>query len=519
MIELVQLVEHPSSPPSTLVSDIPAPQIGRAEAVTLPLGSHSAGALAEKLSEDPARFEDALITVMANAVPIDWKFDVIVRVASSAGAAAIAVDPIENQLPLSVRRLAERFGIALVVCAEPARLHSQCLALLSEDWRTRNTEIIDVLSLAATGLDLESVVAELEGRFEQPVYLFDSTGHEVTGRLFDSVNDQLDELGRFCDEWSVRTEKLAGSRMIMTAPIRTDLPTTFWLGITAPEMSRAEQRTLSDLLAAASMVCAHALVRSRLTDETGASERRALIDELLLTDPDNPRPEVRRRIADLGWEFTEMHSVARISCSPAVDVIGATRAVRRAFTSRDCRVSIAEVDDGWFVWHSVPSEAARQRWKQTVRSVNRELRDDFATSSGISSVRSGLAGFICSLPQADDAARIAWNRPQSGYVAVADDLGFDQLLLSWTSAETFAHTTGELLRQLDGAGRDLTTTLLAYLDAESSIAETAAVLGVHRNTVSERIRRIESVLGVSLRDPETRLALHLAARVERRFRS
>ncbi len=55
-------------------------------------------------------------------------------------------------------------------------------------------------------------------------------------------------------------------------------------------------------------------------------------------------------------------------------------------------------------------------------------------------------------------------------------------------------------------------TLAAYLDAESSVAETAAVLGVHRNTVADRIDRVQRLLGVDLGDPETRLALHLATR-------
>lgn len=47
---------------------------------------------------------------------------------------------------------------------------------------------------------------------------------------------------------------------------------------------------------------------------------------------------------------------------------------------------------------------------------------------------------------------------------------------------------------------------------ESSLVETAAVLGVHRNTVADRISRIQRKLSLDLTDPETRLALHLACR-------
>jgi DNA-binding PucR family transcriptional regulator len=41
----------------------------------------------------------------------------------------------------------------------------------------------------------------------------------------------------------------------------------------------------------------------------------------------------------------------------------------------------------------------------------------------------------------------------------------------------------------------------------------AAALGVHRNTVAYRIRRIEAVSGWDLRDPELRLALAVAVRI------
>ena len=63
-----------------------------------------------------------------------------------------------------------------------------------------------------------------------------------------------------------------------------------------------------------------------------------------------------------------------------------------------------------------------------------------------------------------------------------------------------------------GQPGDLVKTLAAYLDSESSLADTAAILGIHRNTVSARIARIVSLLGVDLAVPDDRLALHLACR-------
>ncbi|RIJ53503.1 PucR family transcriptional regulator, partial [Clavibacter phaseoli] len=132
---------------------------------------------------------------------------------------------------------------------------------------------------------------------------------------------------------------------------------------------------------------------------------------------------------------------------------------------------------------------------------------------GVGRVHHGPAGIARSLAEAADAARLAASRPQSGRFLHVDRLGLAQLLLAWTQTDTFQPAALELLaplrRQTTG---DLLTTLATYLDAESSVAETASVLAVHRNTVAERIQRVQRILQVDLQDAETRLALHLACR-------
>jgi PucR family transcriptional regulator, purine catabolism regulatory protein len=55
-------------------------------------------------------------------------------------------------------------------------------------------------------------------------------------------------------------------------------------------------------------------------------------------------------------------------------------------------------------------------------------------------------------------------------------------------------------------------TLRAVLD-QPGLAEAAAALGVHRNTVAYRVRRIERLTGWRLSDPELRLPLAIALRV------
>jgi purine catabolism regulator len=86
------------------------------------------------------------------------------------------------------------------------------------------------------------------------------------------------------------------------------------------------------------------------------------------------------------------------------------------------------------------------------------------------------------------------------------------LLLGWTQTDTFQPAAADLLAPLVDQPGGLLDTLSVFLDCESSVADTAAVLGVHRNTVTARVTRIQELLGVNLSAPDERLALHLACR-------
>ena len=69
-----------------------------------------------------------------------------------------------------------------------------------------------------------------------------------------------------------------------------------------------------------------------------------------------------------------------------------------------------------------------------------------------------------------------------------------------------------LLRGRPDVRRERLATLRAVLD-EAGLAEAADALGVHRNTVAYRVRRIEEATGWRLADPELRFPLALALRL------
>jgi DNA-binding PucR family transcriptional regulator len=65
--------------------------------------------------------------------------------------------------------------------------------------------------------------------------------------------------------------------------------------------------------------------------------------------------------------------------------------------------------------------------------------------------------------------------------------------------------------------RELLVTLDVHLETGCSGSATATRLGVHRNTVLHRLRRIGEITSLDLDDPDVRFLVQLALRACRRF--
>jgi purine catabolism regulator len=92
------------------------------------------------------------------------------------------------------------------------------------------------------------------------------------------------------------------------------------------------------------------------------------------------------------------------------------------------------------------------------------------------------------------------------------DLGAYRLLFRLWGSPDLAAFTADALGEL--ATRDrrgtLRRTLLAYLDAGGSHVDAASRLGIHRNTLSYRLKQIATLTRCEPTDPSTHLVLHLA---------
>jgi sugar diacid utilization regulator/GAF domain-containing protein len=117
------------------------------------------------------------------------------------------------------------------------------------------------------------------------------------------------------------------------------------------------------------------------------------------------------------------------------------------------------------------------------------------------------------------ALRLMQTGGRRDQVISLDDLGIFRLLLSVddpAALRAYAERVLGPLRGYDDARQgDLVHTLEGYLQNDLNTARTAAALHVHANTLTYRLRRIEKLAGIRLRNAEDLLQVSLALCIER----
>lgn len=156
----------------------------------------------------------------------------------------------------------------------------------------------------------------------------------------------------------------------------------------------------------------------------------------------------------------------------------------------------------------VPADQADELARRIV-AVASETRAPLRCGIGTASGVDGLARSLAEARQAHDVA-LAGVRPAVRYEALPtvryllDTLGVDQT----------RHLAVLLdgLRETDGTHGALFETLRVFLAENGAWGVTAARLGVHRQTLAARIRRVEELTGLSMADADDRAAAWLAIR-------
>ncbi|GAA0318970.1 hypothetical protein GCM10008967_06920 [Bacillus carboniphilus] len=134
-----------------------------------------------------------------------------------------------------------------------------------------------------------------------------------------------------------------------------------------------------------------------------------------------------------------------------------------------------------------------------------------AVSAG--GIQKGLDHVYKSSEQAVRCLSYIKNKKVNDSVLFYDELGAKRLYLNNTDEDLNDFLTdilGPLLQYENQQKEEFIETLITYLDNSQKLKTTAEQLHIHLNTLSYRIKRIESILNMSLQNPNDLLNLYLA---------
>ena len=163
-----------------------------------------------------------------------------------------------------------------------------------------------------------------------------------------------------------------------------------------------------------------------------------------------------------------------------------------------------------------PDLAACEKLAGQILAAATPVMKPGTASVGIGNVANSVAELARSHVEARQALRLTRRAGGRGRVASYRSLGAFRLLLEVQSPEALRRFVEELLGPLLQYAQSRDTPLLETLEALSAkrwIRRAAArQLGIHINSMSYRVERIQSLTGLSLDDPETRVAISIALR-------
>jgi sugar diacid utilization regulator/putative methionine-R-sulfoxide reductase with GAF domain len=139
-----------------------------------------------------------------------------------------------------------------------------------------------------------------------------------------------------------------------------------------------------------------------------------------------------------------------------------------------------------------------------------------SASAGIGNLANSVGELARSHLEARQALRLTRRAGGRGRVASYRSLGAFRLLLEVQSPDALRRFVDELLGTLLSYAQSRDTPLLETLEALSAARwvrrAAARNLGIHINSMSYRVDRIQSLTGLQLDDPETRVAISIALR-------
>lgn len=428
-----------------------------------------------------------------------YRLDTAVRLAASRGASALALVSGNGTYPATAVRIAERSGLGLLRVPPHVNLGTLC-TLVGRELDGGAAASLERARRFSELLDVEGV--------EDPIRHVVELATRTLGVPIEVAQEHaLDD--------RIQVDVLASG-----SPIAV---------LSAPAGAGAADVALDVALRLGAAEAGRALDEQARRGEAPVRSRSLLLTELLLAPAQRSEP-LTHRARTLGMPIDGWHMVLRLESSALATRSGQDELAELELADQIARVALQTARTSGGTWHIATTETAhllvtmRQSRPDhrvaadtaaTARRVVARLAERFpslTTRIGIGGAHAGVSGLRTSALE----ARAALASASASDVVAFDAAGLRHLLVEWYTSDTVRESVQELLAPLDRLGQRRSQTaietLRAYLDHEGSLTKTAQTLHLHRNAVAYRIKRIFDLLDLDPRDPDQRLALHLACR-------
>jgi len=462
-----------------------------------------------------------------------------IRDLESEGAVGVAIElgfAWQRELPSALIEEGNRLGMPIVVFrrgirfVEVSEVVNGSLLDSGHALARRGEELHRALdSTVLAGKGAEAILTEVARRIENPVVLEDARGELVAwGTVATGETEVVDTWSRL--KWSRQDAGEAEGAMAVQVMVRG----RNWGRVVALQIESGFDRFTMIALERAAVAVGLGLMRGGEEDELRARARGSLLFEVAsgLTDP----LAAARRASTLG--FPRRHGrLVPIAAVWRDDALPPETGFEKAWAPLlpPIRAAISEPDRPALLGSrgncvlGVLDRGTEGAGPDDLASRER-LAGRFANALTLHEIEPADVALAIghaiesweALPRALSRARLAAEAGAIGPVRSWHDAGrteIGQLLLSLRGTPELLQFSderlGPLLELPGERGRDLTRTLETYLHSGNRKTETAAALGIERQSLYHRLGRIEEILDVDLRDGDTALALHLALMIRR----
>ena len=301
-----------------------------------------------------------------------------------------------------------------------------------------------------------------------------------------------------------------------------------WVGPIAGEPGSLELRALEH----GTTVVALELLKGRAAQEVEWRIRGDLLGDLLAERIED-EPALRTRARRLGHDLSGSHEVIAARPTRPVDLPPDRPAPTDPGDVQALLDLVSRTVDA-VVGRTAPGKPLVARYRDHVVVLNR-MADGAESRASVALAQQILAGalrleqsaLIAISPPAEQLAdlasaarmalgalNLAERAGRRDEILTLDRLDVYGLLLQIERPEALERFANGLLDPLATydreRGAELVKTLRAYLEHRTSIADAAAALVIHPHTLRYRLARIETLLGLSLRETESLLKLRMA---------